>query len=67
MTEEEKADRELGRKLSASRGDRYDATKDLYFELDPQTAARRYLFDKRSVEILGLDEWRKVAGVEVDQ
>ena len=59
MSEEETADRELGRMLSRSRGDRYDATKDLYFERDPETAAIRFPFDPRSIEILGLEEWQR--------
>ena len=57
MTDDQKADKELGQILSRSRGDRYDATKDLYFEMDPEMAAIRYPFDPRSIQILGTDKW----------
>jgi hypothetical protein len=65
-TEETPEDRELGKILSRSRGDRYDATKDLYFEKNPETAALRYPFDKRSIEILGVEKWRQLVGSDED-
>jgi hypothetical protein len=65
-TEETPEDRELGKILSRSRGNRYDATKDLYFEKDPETAALHYPFDKRSIEILGADKWRQLFSSDED-
>jgi len=62
MDEDQKADKELGQTLSRSRGDRYDATKDLYFQTDPETAALRYRFDPRSMEILGPEKWQELFG-----
>lgn len=57
MEDDQKLDRELGRALSEMAGNRYDATKDLYFETDPQTAAIRYPFDPRSIQVLGATAW----------
>jgi hypothetical protein len=65
-TEETPEDRELGKTLARMRGDRADATKDLYFETDPETAALRYPFDKRSMEILGADKWRQLFSSDED-
>lgn len=62
MDEEQKADRELGDTMKRIRGDRMDATKDLYFETDPQTAALRYRYDPRSIQILGPDKWKELFG-----
>jgi hypothetical protein len=64
MDDDQKADRELGNTLSRMRGTRHDATKDLYFETDPETAAIRYPFDPRSMEILGADNWKARFGSE---
>jgi hypothetical protein len=61
-----KEDAELGKTMGRIFGDRALATKDLYFETDPQTAALRYPFDKRSIEILGLEKWRQVNKIEDD-
>jgi hypothetical protein len=61
-----KEERELGKKLSRSRRNRYNATKDLYFETEPETAALRYPFDKRSIEILGLQKWRELFASDED-
>jgi hypothetical protein len=66
MTEEQDADRELGDTLKRSRDARYQDTKEHFWATDPELAARRYIFDKRSIELLGIDEWRRVAGVEED-
>lgn len=57
MEDDQKLDRELGRTLSRMAGNRYDAAKDLYFETDPHTAAIRYPFDPRSIQVLGATEW----------
>lgn len=62
MNDDQQADKELGDMLKRSRGDRYDATKDLYFQTDPQTAALRYRYDPRSMEILGPDKWQELFG-----
>lgn len=57
MENEKQLDTELGQALGRMRGTRFDATKDLYFETDPQTAAIRYPYDPRSMQILGWDRW----------
>jgi hypothetical protein len=62
MNEDQVADKELGDTLKRMRGDRMDATKDLYFETDPQTAALRYRYDPRSMQILGPEKWKELFG-----
>jgi hypothetical protein len=57
---EEKEEAQLGKTMGRIFGDRSLATKDLYFKNDPQTAALRYPFDERSIEILGVKEWRRI-------
>ena len=64
MNDDQQADKELGHTLKRMRGDRMDATKDLYFETDPQTAALRYRYDPRSMEILGAAKWQELFGSE---
>jgi hypothetical protein len=64
MNDDQQADKELGYTLKRMRGDRMDATKDLYFETDPQTAALRYRYDPRSMEILGAAKWQELFGSE---
>ena len=55
-----KEERELGTTMARHFGDRVLATKDLYFETEPETAALRYPFDKRSIEILGVEKWQEL-------
>jgi hypothetical protein len=63
---QDKEDARIGRLLSEARSDRYLATKDLFFETEPEEAALRYPFDKRSIEILGLEKWQELFGSEDD-
>ena len=66
MTETEKEDKELGQIFRSSRRARAQDSKEQLWESNPEAAARLYIFDKRSLEYLGLEEWRRVAGVEED-
>lgn len=61
-----KEERELGQTMTRAFGDRVLATKDLYFETDPGTAALRYPFDKRSIGILGAEKWHELFGSRED-
>lgn len=62
MENEKELDRELGKKLRRSRLDRHIARKDHLFETDPETAVMRYRYDKRTMDILGPDEWKRRFG-----
>lgn len=55
-------DKELGDKVRGMWHDRAQATKDLYFESDPDTAALRYPYDSRSMQILGTEKWQELFG-----
>ena len=61
-----KEELELGKTMARHFGNRVLATKDYYFETDPETAALRYPFDNRSIEILGLEKWRELFASEED-
>jgi hypothetical protein len=63
---EDREDKELGQKLKGLRHDRYENTKNLIFDTDPEKAARMYPFDKRSIEILGIDKWREINNPDND-
>jgi hypothetical protein len=55
-------DKELGDKVMGMWHDRAQAGKDHYFATDPETAALRYRYDPRSMQILGTDKWQELFG-----
>jgi hypothetical protein len=64
MNQEEQTERELSQTLSRAWGSRIDSSKDQHFAEDPHGAALRYRYDKRSMAVLGVDEWHRLFGSE---